>query len=353
MPAYGAERLLVEILRYRNAAHRYHLLCLVAGGELVPDVQALGIPVTVLNKKPGIDLRHAWELYRWLSQHKPTIVHTHQFASDTWGKSCAWLARVPGIFSTAHSTKARNSWLHLKLDHALLKISTKIIVCSTQVAKTLSAQNISADKVISISSGVDLERIAQNQQADLSSQFAIADDATVFALVGQPREAQDYTDLLPVLAEIARSGRRFVVLVIGEEEPTAEIRNGIHKYQLDKQILFAGSRKDITRILKSTDYLLLPSSWEGLPMTLLESMACGTPALATRVGGIPDVIQHGVNGLLYEAGDVEGLAQGLHHLLDNRDDALDMRAAAQRTIANRYSAQSIAAAYDGLYCEVG
>ena len=357
MPPDGAERLLVEVLRYRSSHYRYQLLCLAEGGPLVEDVKALGVPVSILGKKRGLDLAHGWALYRWLREHRPSVVHTHLFTADAWGRTLAWLARVPGIFSTVHSTNSWKSRLHLFIDRCLAQVSDQVIACSSQVELTLREQGIPQARLMCIANGVDLQRIAQAEPISLSDEFSIPNDCVKFALVGRLHEAKGHTDLIPVLQELATQGQRFVVLFIGEGELEQDLKSSVQACALDQHVVFTGFRKDVIALLKSIDFLLMPSRWEGLPITLLESMACGTPVLASRVGGIPDVIEHGQNGLLFEAGSQQQLRQELLSLLQPDDSSrqkrrAEMGNAARETVVARYSAESVAAAYDKLYDQV-
>ena len=352
MPPDGAERLLVEVLHHRDSTLDYHLLCLVEGGSLIAEVEALGIPCTILCKKPGFDLLHAWELYRWLQRKQPGIVHTHLFTADTWGRLCAWLAGVPGIFATVHSANTWKTRVHLTIDRLLARVSTRVIACSDTVETTLLQQRLPRSTVVSIPNGVDLQRISTARPVDLQRAFSLPPGQPVFALVGRLHPAKGHADLLPALHELWQAGHRFSVLFVGEGELDSELKASVAALGLSDCVHFTGFRDDVIGILKSIDFLLMPSRWEGLPLTLLESMACGTPALASRVGGIPDVIDNGCNGMLFDSGDTATLVQCLLQILQGWPADSDMPSAARRTVEQRFSAALVAAAYEALYAEV-
>ena len=344
--------MLVEVLRYRSSHYQYEVLCLAAGGPLVAEIEKIGVPVTILGKRRGIDPKHAWELYRWLRRARPQIVHTHLFTADAWGRSCAWLARIPGIFSTAHSTNAWKSSVHLLIDKALAGISDRVIACSSEVQKLLLTQGLPEHKLISIANGVDLQRINDAPETDLLAEFGIGSDTLRFALVGRLHPAKGHEDLLPVLAKLKETGLDFSVLFIGEGELEVTLKATVKQMKLEDRVYFTGFRSDVISLLKSVDWLLMPSRWEGLPMTLLESMACGTPALASQVGGIPEVIKHGSNGYLYPAGDADALFRQMQQLLQQQSVSPEMQAAACNTIGKKYSAASVTRAYETLYEQV-
>ena len=352
LPPDGAERLLVEVMRYRSPAFHCEVLCLAEGGLLVAELTQMGVPVTVMSKRPGMDLAHVRELYRWLRKSKPAVVHTHLFTADTWGRGCALLARVPGIFATIHSTNTWKSSFHFAIDRVLARLTNRVIACSSEVGQTLLQQGIPERKLVSIANGVDLQRIEDATVADLKTDCDIINNDLVFAVVGRLHPAKGHSDLLPVLSKLKAAGLSFNVLFIGEGELEASLKADTKSLGLEQHIHFTGVRTDVINLLKAVDYLLMPSRWEGLPMTLLESMACGTPAVASRVGGIPEVIEHACNGYLYNQGDADTLFQQLQQLIKEKTVPTQLQKAAQNTIAQRYSAASVALAYEALYHEV-
>src|SRR5690606_5361261 len=141
LPPDGAERLLCEVLRYRSDGFDYQVLCLAEGGVFEPVIRAMGVPVTVLDKRRGIDLRLVWRLWRWLRANKPQIVHTHLFTADTWGRLVARLAGVPLVFSTVHSVNSWQGRVHRLVDRTLALFTTRLIACTAQVADKLHDQD--------------------------------------------------------------------------------------------------------------------------------------------------------------------------------------------------------------------
>lgn len=353
LPPDGAERLIAEVLKNRSNRYDYHVLCLVEGGLLQEEIEAGGVPVTILGRRNSHDLHHAVALYMWFRQYKPKVVHTHLFTADAWGRTFAWLARVPGIFSTVHSTNAWKSKVHLSVDRFLSKFSNAVIACTDEVKTTIELQGISGAKVISIANGVDLQRIDDAPLVDVRTDYAIPDDTVVFALVGRLHQAKGHSDLLPVLQQLHQQDKKFVCLFVGEGELEETLKQDVQRLGLSDHVVFTGFRKDVIGILKALDFLVMPSRWEGLPISLLESMACQSPVLASRVGGIPDVIEHGVDGMLFNQGSAKELESALNLLIDDSDLRLRLATAGLQKILNKYSAASVAQAYEALYDRVG
>ena len=352
LPPDGAERLLAEVVKNRSDRYEYKVLCLVEGGLLVDEIEREGVSVTVLGRRNGHDLVHARKLFRWMRINKPKIVHTHLFTADAWGRTFAYLAGVPGIFSTVHSTNAWKTGLHRFVDKLLARVSDRVIACTEEVKVRIGAEGIPESRLVCIPNGVDLNRLEQAEPVDLQANFQLPEDVLVFALIGRLHEAKGHKDLIPILAELVQEGHKFVCLFVGEGDLEKELRDEIKIRNIEDKVVFTGFRSDAIGIIKSLDFLVMPSRWEGLPITLLESMACGIPVLASRVGGIPDIVDHQKNGLLVEAGDTGSFKSSLIKLLT--DDLLrrKLAVAAKRKIRQQYSAAAVAKAYESLYDKV-
>ncbi len=352
LPPDGAERLIAEVLNNRGDQFRYHVLCLVEGGALVEEIERDGVSVTVLGRRSGHDISHAFHLYRWLKKHKPMVVHTHLFTADAWGRTFAWIARVPGIFTTVHSTNTWKSKLHLRIDWLLSFVSDAVIACTDEVKVKLLSQGISNSKLVAIANGVDLKRMESTPIADLNREFGIPSGLPTFALVGRLHEAKGHTDLLPVLESLAKEGLPFRCLFVGTGELEESLRQDVSTRDLGAHVIFTGFRSDVPGIMKAIDFLVMPSRWEGLPISLLEGMACSSPVVASRVGGIPDVIDHELDGYLYEQGNKGQLLSCLRSMLQNSKLRASMAIKGKKKIEASYSAGSVAIAYETLYQEV-
>jgi glycosyltransferase involved in cell wall biosynthesis len=158
-------------------------------------------------------------------------------------------------------------------------------------------------------------------------------------------------DLLPVMARLKAEGWDFHLLLVGEGACEVDIKESIKKWHLTPYVTLTGFRKDIPEILAAVDILVMPSRWEGLPMALLEGMAMGKAVIASPVGGIPDVINDGANGVLVEAGDQAGWCQAIKMLFENRELRQQLGEKAKLTVKRHYSAEAVAQAYESLYME--
>ena len=145
--------------------------------------------------------------------------------------------------------------------------------------------------------------------------------------------------------------RQLTCLIIGTGELDQALRDRAAELGLDDCVLFTGMRTDVPRLVAALDVFVMPSLWEGLPIALLEAMASSRAVLCTRVGGIPDVVQDGVNGVLIDAGDVEALREGIESLLAQPQHRAELGREARATVIERFDITRTAKAYNALHCQ--
>ena len=350
LPPDGAERLLADVLKNRSDNFEFIVLCLIEGGLLVNEIEEMGVPVVVLGRSGRYDISLLIRLVSWLRNHKPLVVHTHLFTADSWGRLAAFISRVPGIFSTVHSVNSWKSLIHKFVDRIFSLFTTQIIACSDKVAEVLkNADGIPSNRVVSIANGVSLDRISSIHPVDLQSDFGIDPNTMTLIIVGRLHEAKGHTDLLPVFSRLIQQKLNLHLLVVGEGELESQIRRQISEMGIENHVTLTGFRSDVLSLIAACDVVVMPSRWEGLPMALLEAMALEKPVVATSVGGIPNVIRDGENGLLVSAGNMTMLEEKLNLILHDKVLYKRVSEHAKSTILDHYSAKTVSNRYEELY----
>jgi glycosyltransferase involved in cell wall biosynthesis len=350
LPPDGAERLLADVLRHRSAAYRFSVVCLIRGGELEREIEAMGVPVTVLGRRMTYSPALLWRLVRWLRRERADVVHTHLFTADAYGRVAARLAGVRGVYSTVHSTNVWKDALHRRIDWLLARVSTKVIAVSAEVAQVLRERDgVPEGRIAVVENGIDLQRVAGATGEGVRAEFGIPASAPLIGLVGRLHPAKGHADLIAALARLAAQGIGAHCLLIGSGELRDEIAAEVKRRGLQERVTFTGQRPDIPRLLAALDVLAMPSRWEGLPMTLLEAMAMGKAIVATRVGGIPSVVNDGREGLLVPPGDVAALAKALERVISDVPLRRAIEDRAREALLARYDVGRTARAYESLY----
>ena len=330
----------------------------------------LGVKVTPMSQlhrevSPLYDPLSIARLVSLIREVKPHILHTHTAKAGAAGRIAAKLAgpaRPPIIVHTYHGHVLRGYFDPVRtavfrdLERRLAKISTRLVAVSDEVRDDLVSMGVApVEKFSVIRLGIDLEhRITPDagQAAELRRQYGIPADAFVVGWIGRMTGIKRVPDVLAGFKGLLDAGIDARLCLVGDGPDREDIERCAQKLGVARQTLFLGYQRDVSPYYGLFDTLLLPSGNEGTPVVAIESLAAETPVVATRVGGVPDVVDDGETGILVEVGDVRGITAALVRL--GRDPAL--RAAYGRTgrerVVPRYRVERLVDDVDGLYREL-
>lgn len=353
LPPDGAERLLVDLMRRRSGRFRYAIVCLVKGGPLEAEFAALGVPVVIIGRTRKLDFGMVLKLARWMRQQQVAVVHTHLFTADVFGRLAARLAGVRAVFSTSHNVNGWKGRAHRWLDRLLALVSSRVVGCTEEVGRVLVERDrIPAHKVAVVENGVDLRRFDAVSPAGVREEFGIDADAVLMGVVGRLHPQKGHQDLLQAFVQLrGQTSRKFQCLFIGEGELRPQLEAEVQRLGLGGVVRFTGLRSDVPRLLVALDLFVMPSRWEGLPMALLEAMACGKPCVVTSVGGIPSVIDDGANGLMLPPEQPQVMADALARVMSDGALQASLGATARECALRRYDVGRALQAYESMYDE--
>jgi glycosyltransferase involved in cell wall biosynthesis len=196
------------------------------------------------------------------------------------------------------------------------------------------------------------ENDGASARSQLRHEIGVREDDLLLLQVARLDALKDHLTAVRTLQRVTQL-RRNVKLVLAGEGPELEaISAEVRKLSLQPFVRFLGLRNDVPRLMRAADMLLLTSISEGIPLTVIEAMAAGLPVVATRVGGLPEIVEEGRTGWLAPAGDDEELATAVLRLADNRSLQLEMGAAGRRRAEAMFSDEQMNAAYGRLYEEM-
>lgn len=297
----------------------------------LPGVQTIIIPSLGRRIHAVSDLFALFGLVALFRRLRPAIVHTHSSKAGILGRWAAWLARVPVIIHTVHGfgiTPAQSKWLQrwlLLLERMTGWITTHWITVAQVDAQKGRRWRLFEQNVSVIRPGIDPRPfqlpIQPALRHRLREEFGAGPDAQLIGAVAclKPQKApEDFVLVAKRVCEVMPQAR-FVLIGDGELRP--RIEELVQQHRLQGRVRLTGWRRDIDMAMKAFDALLLTSHWEGLPRVILEASAAGLPIVATKVGGVDEVVTHGPAVRLCEAGDIEGLAAGVGEILQRRGKA--------------------------------
>jgi sugar transferase (PEP-CTERM/EpsH1 system associated) len=347
----GLQKVVVRLVdRFRGRMD--HLVLTPAGdGPLRPRFGP-GVDVIALAERPGSPKLNALRMARVFRAWRPDVVHTRNWTCID-AVLGARLAGVPVVIHGEHGREAgdpegRNA-LRRRVRRLLAPLVTEFVAVSQDLARWLVEDvGVPAAKVTQIYNGVDTEAFSPADKEAARRTLGIRDGAVVIGTVGRLDPVKDHRGLLEAFGRIARHPQAQLV-VVGDGPCRAELEQVGRRLGLDGRVLMLGERQDVARILRALDVFALPSLGEGISNALLEAMASGLPVIATRVGGNPELVDHGVTGTLVSPRSAEALAAAFdRYLLDPALIRKHGEAGRQRALRD-FSLDRMFGAYDSLY----
>jgi glycosyltransferase involved in cell wall biosynthesis len=353
-------------------ARRYRPL-LIAGSEneaegsmldfaLSYGVQPIVIPEIITSfNLASRDVKALWKLYSLICKERPHIVHTHTAKAGFLGRLAAWLAGVPVVIHTFHGHvlhgyygPVKNELLR-RLEQSLGWVTDRLVTVSEQVKNDLIGYGIAkADKISVVPLGFNLEPFlnSHTQQGEFRREMGLSDKIKLVGIVGRIFPIKNHALFLESAARIAAQepGARFVVVGDGVLRPTLEKQ--APELGITDRVLFTGWRRDLPRICADLDVLVVSSDNEGTPVSAIEAMAAGCPVVATRVGGLPDLIEDDKTGRLVPPRDAAALASAVLNLLHSPQIARELGKNAQAFVRQRFTVQRLLSDIDDLYTQL-
>lgn len=310
---------------------------------------------------PFSDFLLIWRLFRIFRRTKPAIVHTHQAKAGAVGRIAAWLARVPVRIHTFHGNVFRGHFSPLKvrifirLERFLSLLSTRVIAISRLQERDLTRvfRVAPTSKVRVIPLGFDLSPFDEvdRYRNSFRARFKLAKDDLLVGIIGRLEPVKNHRLFLEAASIVCRQRKDVRFVIVGDGKLRPDIESWIRELRLDGFVTLAGYVREIHEVLADLDIVAITSHSEGTPVSLIEAMAAGRAVISTRVGGVPDLIDNNVTGVLVEPGDPQAYAQNLIALLDSRTLRERLAEAARKKVRSLYTADRLTRDICGLYRE--
>jgi len=323
-------------------------------GAARPQLDRLGVRTYCLDVPGDLDPRAIWRAQRLIREIRPEIIHTHLLRADLYGAAAGRLAGVP-VVSTAYAIgefrRATRRWCDPLLDQACAALPTHTIAVSEAVRlDCVERLGMPPDEVSVIRTGIDPPpEPAAFQIAEARSALGVAEGDELVLAVARLSYEKGLETLIEAAALLRRRRPRLHLVVLGEGPQGGMLQKRITDLKLGGTVRLLGHVDDVWTALAAAEVFCLPSKSEGLPNALLEAMAMRCPIVATAVGGVPEAIVCGENGLLVPPADPVALAEATARLLEHRQVAKRLGQSARQTIERRFLARDVAARYASLY----
>lgn len=349
----GAERQLVNyLLAADRAEFRHTAVCLTSEGPLAAAVREAGVPVVVLPVRLRTLGRDLPRLAAWLRRNDAAVVHAHMHYAALWGRLAALAAGVPVRVVTEHGRELWKNRLQVALDRWLTRHTCRHIAVSEDGLRLrIAREKVAPARIVLIPNGVAIPELAdcEGRRRRVRAELGLAAGQPVVGTVGRVVAVKGYAHLLAALTALRSRFPMVKWLLVGDGPELPGLLQEAERGGIREALLTPGFRSDVTDLLSAMDVFVMSSIREGLPVALLEAMAAARPVVVTAVGGMPDAVVHGANGLLVPPADPAALAEAIGSLLADETTASRLAAAARATAKERYSITSVARRIEDVY----
>lgn len=350
----GLETLLLSLLGQIDRKLISPTVCtMTPSSSLIPEFEAAEVEVFTLNKKQGLDSTFLRQLVRLLKSQDIDVLHTHNFGAWFYGAIAGKLAGV-SVVNTEHSNVPSHNKRRVVIERWLSKLSHKVICDSQAVLDYMTQyQKIPPHKSVLILNGVDCERFGSTgDTATFRKTLDIDPHQTAIGIVARLVPVKNHSGLLQAIKVLMEQTSAFKLIIVGDGPEKSSLQELSKQLGLNDVVTFTGARRDIPQIMSALDIFVLNSFSEGLPITLLEAMAARKSVVATRVGGIPEILGNdGQAGTLVPRDNPAAVANALEELIQDKDKRTLMGLTARERVLQKASLGSMSRSYEAVYQE--
>ena len=358
----GAEQFVVNMLRFHDRS-RYSPVCICLRSPLDTHLEAtvrqMGIPLYFLEvTEKRLHWVHDLKLDALFKKYQPAIVHTH-LGGIVHAFVLSMKYRTPARVHTLH-TVAQQEWgigpgRRVRLLAFRYRVGSFVpVAIAEEIGRTFKALYNCPDPIL-IPNGIPTDVFFPDREVRqrMRQELRVAPQTIVFIHVGRFAPVKNHEMLATAFAQLCSMGDCPVELwLVGDGELCETVRHQVRAMGVGDCVRFLGRRSDIGDLLRAADVFVFPSRWEGNPLSVMEAMATGLPVIATAVGGVPELVEDGVSGILIPNEDRDALVAAMQLLVQQPDLRAQMGQAARCRAVERFDIRQTVRAYEALYEEI-
>ena len=357
MPVGGAEIFWLNVLQKIDRSRFNPITCCIADKGIIGErIEALGFEVIALGrmKKKSFDMGAVREIKKIISERKINILHVHLYHAGLYGRIAAMLS--PPAVRPKCVLQVQNVYSKLKphrvLINRFLAHSTDAVIAVSEPVKkdVVKHDKFQPDQVAVIPNCIDYERMQTGlTMEEARERLGLSKKGVLIGTVGRLVEAKGQSYLIEALSILKKQGTDAKAMLIGGGRLEGALKEHASSLGISDDIIFMGERHDIPVLYKAMDLYVMPSLWEGAPLSLLDAMAAGVPSVVTSVGGMPEQLDEGFCGMIVPPGDPAALAGAISGLI--RDDALmkEYSARAKARASEYYGSANVTRKVEEIY----
>jgi len=348
----GLERI-IESVVIGLSKNRYNIQvwCLAKGGEIAEGLIGRGINLKILGLNSYYNPTKIVKLSNHLRKSKIDIIHTHGYFASTFARMAAILARTPVILTHIHTTYYGFRKRNILIERFLSFFTDKIICVSNSTREFVEKiEGIDVNKTCLIYNGTETSNIHPSTTSVDRTSLALSPEDFVIITVASLVENKGHHSLLDAINILSKKYRSIRLLIVGDGPLRSKLEEYAKNLKISSLIVFTGLRKDVHSLLYLSDlFILCPMEREGLGVSIIEAMSMGVPVIGTSIGGIPELIENQVNGLLVPPCNSYELAVAIERLVVDKDQRNKMAEQAKEIYDKNFTAARMVHQIEQLY----
>ena len=361
VPVGGAERLAATIPSRLDPDRFRASVCVTRGnpadaddallGDVTERLESAGVRVFTLPRGGRVSPRAWRRFYGLLGDEQVDVLHAHKFGANVWGAAFGHLARVPAVVAHEHTWSFEGQRMRRFLDREVVARFSDVVLTVSRAdeRRMIEVEGLKRQKVRFVANGIEGFIADEDGPRRFRAEMGLGDGTAVIGTACAMREQKRLDVMIRAAALVAEEHDDVKLVLIGDGPERPRLEALVDSLGLQGTVLFAGTRPDVRSILPTLDVALLSSDFEGSPLALMEYMDARLPIVATAVGGVPDLIDDGVNGLLVPPGDETALANAALGLIRDPGRSAALGAAAAERRRTEFDIATMVSELEDLY----
>ena len=357
----GAQKVAISICEKLDKNKFDPFLICGCGGildkETKEKIRVIFVKNLVREINPIKDLKALFYIYKILKKEKPAIVHTHSSKAGILGRIAAKLCGIKIIIHTIHGFSFNNTQSFIKkktfilLEKFCARLSSILIPVSTEnITKGLKNNIGKKEQYHYIRLGVDIKNFKNfSQVPSLKQELKLNKDDILITTIGPFKPQKNLPDFIKLANNLSKLDNRFKFVIVGDGKLRKYFEQMIKYFDIFNNIFLIGWRRDIANILNSSDFFVMTSLWEGLPISTIEALCCGLIPIVNDVDGQREIIKNGINGFLISPYDIESIQEKILLLTSDNKLKQKMSKNAKNCIDKTYSIDYMIKQHENLY----
>jgi glycosyltransferase involved in cell wall biosynthesis/CelD/BcsL family acetyltransferase involved in cellulose biosynthesis len=359
-PSGGGERLAMQIAMRLDPSRFHRTLCVSRWvpswaerpgvARALEELRAADVDLLLIERSSKTAVWSWRPLWKRMRSGHVDVLHAHKFGSNVWGTALGRLARVPAVVAHEHTWSFEGQPLRRLVDRELVARGSDVFIAvsNEDQRRMVEVERIDPSNLMVLPNGIPA-RAASGSAGALRDELGLAPDDPLIGTVAVLRPQKALDVLVRAARKLVDEFPRLHVAIAGEGPERERLEPLIAELGLGEHVHLLGMRTDVPDVLAGLDVAVSSSAFEGSPLAILEYMQAGLPVVATRVGGVPDIVANEETGVLVEPGDADALAAAIAGLLRDPDKAAAMGRGGRERQQHEFDLDLMVRRLEGIY----